>query len=91
MSYQLTPFNLIQRLADGVHIPCDPQNADYRTYLAWVAMGNIAQPAAEMESAPDYWGFWAALLATDTPNDRTVVLPSLSLRVGVRALPESFR
>jgi hypothetical protein len=32
---------------DGWFIPMDPDNADYQTYLAWVAEGNTPLPAEE--------------------------------------------
>jgi hypothetical protein len=35
----------IRRAADGASIPVDKANADYRTYLAWVAAGNTPDPA----------------------------------------------
>ena len=33
--------------ADGTiwSIPFDESNSDYQAYLAWVALGNVAQPA----------------------------------------------
>jgi len=43
--YKLTPFTSILRRADGASIPPDTGNGDYRDYLAWVAEGNIPQPA----------------------------------------------
>ena len=35
----------ILRDADNANIPPDPNNADYRVYLAWVAAGNTPTPA----------------------------------------------
>jgi hypothetical protein len=35
----------IRRAADGASIPVDKANVDYRTYLNWVAAGNVADPA----------------------------------------------
>ena len=40
---------MILRLPDGATIPCDPDNTDYQAYLAWVAEGNVADPAEEAE------------------------------------------
>lgn len=65
MAYQLTSNpNIIQRLNDGAFIPNDPANADWRTYQAWVAAGNVAEPVpaptqaqlnAEAASAVQGW------------------------------------
>lgn len=42
--YKLTMNGFIIR--DGsTHIPVDASNGDYRDYLAWVAAGNVAEPA----------------------------------------------
>lgn len=34
----------ITRTSDGAVIPFDPENADYQTYLAWLAAGNTPDP-----------------------------------------------
>jgi hypothetical protein len=39
--------NCIIRLADNACIPMDEANTDYQAYLAWVAQGNVVQPADE--------------------------------------------
>lgn len=36
----------VLRVADNAFIPFDPANRDYQEYLAWVAEGNQADPAA---------------------------------------------
>jgi hypothetical protein len=38
-------LQVIIRTNDGVFIPFAPDNTDYQAYLAWVALGNVAEPA----------------------------------------------
>lgn len=52
MSYQLTSCKTILRLADNAFIPPDPDNGDYREYLAWVEEGNTPEPAPEPPPPP---------------------------------------
>ncbi|CAN5264500.1 hypothetical protein BH10PLA2_BH10PLA2_00760 [soil metagenome] len=43
--YQLTINpNVVRRTTDGAFIPADPMNADYQTYLAWIAAENTPLP-----------------------------------------------
>ena len=41
------PAKSVVRVADGSHIPFDPDNTDYQQYLAWLAEGNQPLPADE--------------------------------------------
>jgi len=50
MAYKLLAAG-VQRLADGACIPPDDGNADWRAYQAWLAAGNMPEPA-EQPPAP---------------------------------------
>jgi hypothetical protein len=39
--------NAIQKLPNMSIIPFDPDNTDYQAYLAWLAEGNVPEPAEE--------------------------------------------
>jgi hypothetical protein len=43
--YKATQGTSIFRVSDCATIPVDPGNRDYQDYLAWVAKGNVADPA----------------------------------------------
>ena len=45
--YQLTKYETVKRLSDGVYIPFDPANTDYQKYLQWLSEGNQPLPADE--------------------------------------------
>ena len=46
--YKLTSLGgSVERLADNVFIPFDPDNTDYQQYLAWLEAGNTPLPADE--------------------------------------------
>ena len=46
MSYRLTGYNSVIRLSDSAAIPFDLLNCDYKVYLAWMAKGNVPEPAS---------------------------------------------
>ncbi|MGC5830116.1 DUF4376 domain-containing protein [Ralstonia pseudosolanacearum] len=51
MEYQFGSNDTVVRLDDNAIIPADPDNADYREYLAWVEAGNTAMPRSSQTSA----------------------------------------
>lgn len=51
MEYQLGSNDTVVRNDDNAIIPADPDNADYREYLAWVDAGNTAMPRSSQTSA----------------------------------------
>lgn len=66
MTYKLTRFNTIIRLADGANISQADGNRDCREYLDWLAEGNEPEPANAPPLPPADWrGFLAALWGTN--------------------------
>ncbi|MFQ2442250.1 DUF4376 domain-containing protein [Aeromonas caviae] len=57
--YKLTNNNSVICLSEGVLIPFDEANADYRQYLAWLAKGNTPAPA-DTPSVEQIYQEWKA-------------------------------
>lgn len=55
--YKLTKNESIIRVSDGACIPADVTNADYKSYLDWLAQGNTPTPADVIPppSKPEIW------------------------------------
>jgi hypothetical protein len=52
LTYSLTNDPEIVQRSDGLFIPNDPGNADWREYQAWLAAGNEPAPAPASPAAP---------------------------------------
>jgi len=50
--YQINGEGVI-RLADGACIPPDPENRDWRAYVAWVSQGGAPDPEPVVAPDPD--------------------------------------
>lgn len=48
--YKINATSGVTRIADGSYIPNDPNNADYTTYLHWLASGNMPAPADVLDT-----------------------------------------
>jgi len=49
MAYKLLKGGCVLRLVDSVSIPPDEGNVDWREYQAWLAEGNVPEPAQTPE------------------------------------------
>jgi hypothetical protein len=66
MTYQRISADSILRVSDGVTIPADPKNTDFREYQAWVRQGNTAPPVpVPLRAEPDYVAMWDELIASN--------------------------
>lgn len=57
-NYKLTNHNSIIRLSDAASIPLAEENSDYKSYLTWVAEGNIPEPADPIITPPIVVSAW---------------------------------
>ncbi len=75
--YQLSRHG-VKRLSDGALIPPDPENKEWREYLAWVAEGNTAAPRYTPEELAAIEAARAAAAATalQRQQDIETSLPS---------------
>jgi hypothetical protein len=67
MTYQLTKDGSVLRLVDGVTIPPDHRNTDYRAYQEWLKAGNtpLPVPAPPVDTSPKFDTFLNQILASN--------------------------
>lgn len=80
MDYKLTAFGVRQNILN-VDIPNDTRNRHWLEYLAWVAAGNIADPADALP-IPDTPGKQAQDEAMNNPAMRGLI-KALAARLGI--------
>ena len=79
--YLLAANGSVIRVVDGAAIPADPANADYQTYLAWVATGGVAA-AAPANTAETNAPLLAQLDALDAKSVRAARAVAVALANG---------
>lgn len=46
--YKIIDESCVCRVGDGLYIPRDEQNSDYRVYMEWLAEGNLPIPKDDL-------------------------------------------
>ena len=75
MTYTLTAGTGVIRDADHALIPSDPRNADWQTYQAWIAAGNVPTPYAASPPPPPTLSF-LQFMALFTPAEQVAIVSS---------------
>ena len=81
MSYTLILTSTsVTRDIDGAIIPNDPRNADWQTYQAWIAAGNVPNPAPP---APIHISTLTFLqfMAMFTPTEQAAIVNSTDTQI----------
>lgn len=90
MTYQLTSSTSIIRSADGAIIPADSGNADYQSYLTWLAEGNTPIEA-DVPAAAQLWAEYQAKAQALLDKSDIVVLRCYEASVTVPAEWVTYR
>jgi hypothetical protein len=97
MTYRLTNYATIIRLADNAYIPIDPNNADYITYQEWISAGGIpeeASPSITWEGIRDARNRKLAecdwVMLTDSPLSQEQKNLWISYRITLRDIPQTY-
>lgn len=97
-TYKLTSYGVL-RLDDNTAIPADENNADYKSYLAWMSSGNV--PELKDLDYYESWDFvrnkrnyllkesdWTVL--SDSPLSSNLVQEWKVYRQSLRDLPQTY-